>query len=276
MPVLGFSTWKIGGDTKRNPHNDDEADIAAIKTAIEKGVTHIDTAEVYAEGHVEELVGKAIQTFDRSKLFITTKVSPDHLHYQDIMQSARKSMERLQTEYVDLYLIHSPNPQIPLKETMRAMDDLVASKKVKYIGVSNFNITQISEAQSSCKNKIVANQLHYNLIVREVEQKGILQYCQNRDIMVMAFRPVERGELTQKGIEILDEMCQKYHKTPSQIAINWLISQPNVVTITKMAKTDHLNENIDATGWEMEKEDQEELRRSFPGQLAVSPNHPLY
>ena len=188
----------MGGDYHYDPNNDDEADITAIRAAIEMGITHIDTAERYAERHAEELVGQAIKGYDRTKLFIVSKVSPEHLRYEDVIASAKESLERLQTEYLDLYLVHIPNPEIPIEETMRAMDVLLAKGLVKNIGVSNFTIERPEEAQSHTKNRIVANQLHLNLIFREPERKGLLEYCQKNDVMFVAWRPVQKGLLAKR------------------------------------------------------------------------------
>ena len=275
MPVFGFGTWKVGGDVNYDPNNDDEADIKAIKAAIDMGITHIDTAEKYAEGHAEKLVAQAIKDYDRSKLFIVSKASPEHLKYDDLTKACKQSLERLQTDYLDLYLIHSPNPKIPIKETMKAMDFLLKEGLIKNIGVSNFSAERLGKAQSHTKNKIVTNQVHYNLIFREPERKGLLDYCQKNDIMFIAWRPLQYGILAEKGVKIVDEMCKKYNKTPAQIAINWLISQPNVVTLSKMRKIEHIKENLGAIGWQMDKEDIEKLRSDFPNQEDVSNSIPL-
>ena len=166
IPVVGLGTWTIGGENEADTTYDEE-NISAIKTAIKFGITHIDTAEAYAHGHSEELVGKAIGGFDRKGLFITSKVSPEHLSYDDLLASAKGSLRRLNTDYIDLYLIHAPNPDIPIQETMKAMDSLVEQKRIRCMGVSNFSVEQIKEAQKCTKNKIVANQIEYNLLVRD-------------------------------------------------------------------------------------------------------------
>lgn len=268
IPVLGFGTWTIGGGDVADTTHDSE-DISAIKNAIKLGITNIDTAEAYAEGHAEELVGKAISDFDRKNLFVTSKVSPEHLSYNDLVASAKGSLERLQTDYIDLYLIHAPNPDIPIQETMKAMDFLVEQKLVKCIGVSNFSVEQIREAQKYTKNKIVANQIEYSLLVRnegrvtnDMESKTI-PYCQENNILVIAWRPLAKGKLAKPGFKILDELAQKYHKSQSQIAINWLISKKGIVTITKSTKVEHLKENLGAIGWKLQQEDVERLNNSF-------------
>ncbi len=275
MPVFGMGTWPMGGKREHDLNNDDARDIAAIQKGIEMGVTHIDTAERYAAGYTEILVGRAIKDVDRKKLFITSKVSPEHLLYADVMESLQASLKRLGTTYLDLYLVHEPNPDIPIADTMHAMDDLVAEGFIKNIGVSNFTKERFEEAQFYAKNKIVANQVHYNLIYREPERKELVEYCQNNDVMLIAWRPVQKGTLTEKGITILDQMCEKYHKTPSQIAINWLTSQPNVVTLSKMTDEKHLIENLAALDFTMTPKDIEKLRKEFPDQKDVSDAVPL-
>lgn len=259
MPILGFGTWGVGGFLTKDPSNDDQADRKAIQKAIEAGITHIDTAEMYAQGHAEEIIGKAIKGYDRKKLFITSKVK-DHLQKKDVIRAARRSLKRLAIDYLDLYLIHAPNSQIPISETLEGFDELVYDGLVKHIGVSNFTVSQLKEAQDSTKNKIVTNQIHYSLLSKEQEKEDIISYCQKKDMLITAYRPVERGLLTQKGNKIIDELCHKYQKSPPQIAINWLISQPNIVTIAKMNNKKHLEENLQAVGWTMEEADVEKLQ----------------
>ncbi|SRR5260221_8061901 len=274
MPIFGLGTWQMGGRKNHNLQNNDEADILAIRQAIKEGITHIDSAESYANGYTEELVGRAIQGYARSSLFIASKVKPENLHYNDVLTAAMKSLKRLQVEYLDLYYIHQPNPEIDIKETMQAMDYLKAQGYIKNIAVSNFTQSRLEEAQAATQNTIVANQLHFNLIYREPERKGLVEYCQSHDIMLVAWRPLQKGLILQ-GNTLLQDICTKYDKTPSQIAINWLISQKNVVTLSKMGSQEHLEENLGALGWEMTKDDREKLDKEFPGQQDISDSVPL-
>ncbi len=275
MPVYGLGTWEMGGRMEVDTSNDDNADIEGIRYAIDQGVTHIDTAESYAEGHSEEILGEAIKGYDREKLFLVSKVNKKHLRYDDLINSAKASLKRIGTDYLDLYLIHSPSVEISIEESMQAMNELVSMGLVKNIGVSNFTVERMIEAQKHSKAKIVANQLQLSLKVRESEKAGLVKYCAENDVMFIAWRPIEKGVLTEAGIEVLDEMCKKYGKTPSQIALNWLISQPNVVTLSKTRNKAHLNENLGAVGWQMSAEDVEVLRKEFPDQLDISPAVPL-
>ncbi len=268
IPVIGLGTWTIGGGDEADTTYDDE-DISAIRTAIKLGITHIDTAEAYAHGHTEELIGRAIGGFDRKNLFITSKVSPEHLSYDDLLASAKGSLQRLDTEYMDLYLIHGPNPDISIQETMKAMDSLVEQKLIRCMGVSNFPVEQIREAQKYTKNKIVANQIEYNLLVRdkgrvtENMESKIIPYCQENNILIIAWRPLAKGKLAKPGFKILDELAEKYHKTQAQIAINWLISKKGIVAIAKSTKVEHLEKNLGAIGWKLRQEDINRLNDEF-------------
>lgn len=275
MPIFGLGTWLMGGDKARQPDNDDQKDIEAIKRAIDNGITHIDTAQNYAEGWVEKLVGQAIQGYERAKLFLVVKIARTNLGYDDVLSSFEESLKRLNTDYADLVLIHAPNPEIPIQKTIKAMDRLKTERMTREIGVSNFSSDRFDRAQHYSQHKIVANQLHLNLIYREAEQKGLIDYCQKNDIMFIAWRPLQRGVLSKKGIPVLDQVCQKYQKTPAQISLNWLISQKNIVTLSKMHSKKHLQENLGALSYQMTKEDVELLRKEFPNQESISDAVPL-
>ncbi len=276
IPEYGLGTWQMGGRFERNLSNNDAADISAIQAAIKLGVTHIDTAEIYANGHAEELVKEAIREgkFDRAKLFIVSKVEGAHHNYEGVRASCKASLKRLGLEYLDLYLLHEYTSEFPLKETMRAMEELKQEGLIRNIGVSNFGVAHLQEAQRYSSYPIVCNQVHYNLRVREIEKEGLLEFCQQNDVMVVAYRPTEKGSLWQNQ-PLMIAMSKKYGKTPAQIALNWLISQKNVVTIVKTRSVEHLQENLGALGWQLERDDVEKLRREFPDQLEVSDVIPL-
>lgn len=267
IPALGFGTWLMGGRMEKEHGYDESRDIKAIRKTIELGGSHFDTAEMYADGYSEEILGKALKGYDRSKIFITSKVSPTNLAYADVISSCKKSLARLQLDYLDLYLIHMPSADIAIEETMRAFDYLKEQGLIKNIGVCNFSVESLKEAQSKTKNKIVLNQVHYNLIFREPALKGVIDYCQNNDILIEAWRPLQYGCLAKEGINIIDNLCAKYSKTPSQIALNWLISQKNVITICKTSNLKHLEENLGSVGWNMEEKDIDLLIKDYPIQL---------
>ncbi len=270
-----MGTWQMGGRKERDPQNDDAADIEAIKNALDLGITHIDTAEAYANGYSETLLGEAIRGHDRSKLFIASKVQADNMGYEDILQACRDSLSRLKTDYLDLYLLHRYSPDFPLEGSMRALGELKEQGLVREIGVCNFGPQRLAEAQTYTKHKIVCDQVHYNLEFREPEKSGLLDYCQKNDVMLVAWRPVGKGNLLQEIPAVLKSVSEKYKKTLAQIAINWLVSQSNVVTLSKTRSKEHLLENLGGVGWYLEAEDIEKLRQEYPNQKNISDIVPL-
>lgn len=263
----------MGGGMSPDTSND-EREVLAISAALDRGVYHIDTAEMYGNGHSEELVGQAIKGRSREKLIIATKVMGHNQSYDDLLRSFEASCNRLGVDYVDLYMLHHyPSPGIPIQDTMRAMDYLVTQGVVKNIGVCNLSVNRFKEAQKYSNNKIVCNQLEYSLQYREAEVRGIIEYSQENDIMVVAWGPLQAGTLAEGGL--LLDIAKKYGKTPYQVAINWLISQENVVTIPKTSSFEHLDENLGALGWELSNDDVALLTSQFPGQMTVSDRVPL-
>jgi diketogulonate reductase-like aldo/keto reductase len=279
MPIYGLGTWKVGGDLEAD-YSSDEASIAAIKTAIEHGVKHIDTAEMYGDGHAEELVGKAIAEVGckRDEIFITTKVSPTHLHHDAVLTACENSLKRLGLDYVDLYLMHFPPPQdVDIHDTMRALDELVDRGLVKNIGVSNFTPHRFDQAQAAAKHKLVCNQVNYSLMVREIEKYNLVEHAKANDYFIAAWRPLQLSYEPGVGSypPIVDEMAAKYSKTPNQIAINWLVSQTNTIVISKTMKQTHLEENLGALNWTMEEADIEKLRNNYPPEYFLTPRYEL-
>ncbi|MFQ5620907.1 MAG: aldo/keto reductase [Candidatus Nanoarchaeia archaeon] len=255
LPVLAIGTNLMGGEDNGPPdYSNDGEYIKAIQEAIKLGYTHIDTAEIYGGGHTEELVSKAIKNFDRRKLFITTKVAKEHLKYNDLIKSAKASLKRLGTDYIDLYLIHRPNPDISIKETMEAMNFLVDKKIIKYIGVSAFNVQQMKEAQKYSKHPIVANQLKFNIWAKIIDIKTI-KYCQENNIMVIAYKPFGRGRIKTDKVPLIRDLSMKYNKTEAQIMLNWVISKRNTIALFKSTNTKHLRENMDIFDFELTDEE---------------------
>jgi diketogulonate reductase-like aldo/keto reductase len=262
IPSIGLGTWGLGGYSRSSSAND-EKEIELIRYAAEKGLTFIDTAEMYGAGHAEELVGQAVKDI-RSKVFIATKVSPEHLRYDDVIKACERSLKRLQTSYIDLYQIHWPNPRIPLRETIKALERLAEEGKIRYIGVSNFSVELLKEAISlTSKHDIVSNQVEYSLLSREIE-KDLLDFAKNNKITIIAYSPLARGAIfSGEYAEKLRKICEKYNKTISQVALNWLISKENVVAIPKTSKKERIDEFLGAYGWRLSKEDVEEIERIF-------------
>lgn len=273
LPVYGLGLWEMGGRWEADDSRD-EKEVAAIRLALDSGITHIDTAESYGNGHAEEILRVSLEGYDRSKLTIATKVSANHQSYDDLHRSLEASLKRMGTDYVDLYMLHRfPEPGIGIKDTMRAMDDLVQQGLVKNIGVCNMSPARFDATQSLTSNKVVCNQVHYNVQYREIENKGVLQHAQDSDVMLVAWRPIQKGLLPDS--KVITEVATKYGKSDTQVIINWLTSQKNVVTLSKTSSPEHLKENLGAIDWQMDDEDIELIRKEFPDQKDVSDAVPL-
>ncbi len=262
IPILGLGTWGMGG--RENPDKARDAEtVTAIRMAVELGLTHLDTAEYYGAGHAEELVGEAIEGIDRSKLFITSKVWHNHLHREDLLRSMKASLKRLGVDQVDLYLVHWPNPDVPLKETMSAMEECVREGYTRFIGVSNFSAQLMEEAQSHLKDtKLVANQVQYSLLDQKPRME-LLPACRKIGVSLVAYRPLERGAILQTPNPVMDEIAEAYGKTRVQVALNWLIAQDSVFTIPKSTNPIHLMEFMGALGWRLTPEEWTRLAEAY-------------
>ncbi len=271
---IGFGTWKMGGTTSPDPHNDDRSDIAAIRDAIDNNIVHIDTAELYADGKAETLVGQAVTPYNRADLFIASKVRETKLNYDAVLTSCAKSLDRLGTDYLDLYYVHKPNPDIPAEETAAAFNELIKQKMIKHVGLSNAGVETMQKYAAALDVPIFAAQCHYNLIVREPERKGVLKYCREKNIHFIAWRPIQLPceELNIHGLfetgayPLLDQIARKYAVSNAQIAVRWLTAQENVSLIFKTKNPRHLREIIDAADLSIDPADLKELTDHFPRQ----------
>jgi diketogulonate reductase-like aldo/keto reductase len=247
VPEVGLGTWKYTGGTE------------PLRRGIELGAFLIDTAELY---RTEDVVDQAVKGI-RDRIFIATKVPGNHLRYDQVMRAAEGSLRQLGTDYIDLYQIHWPNPSVPIKESMRAMEALADSRQVKYIGVSNFSVKELEEAQAAMtKYPLVSNQVLYNLKRREIE-KDLLPYCQQNQITVIAYTPLADGSLTAPT-QALQEVADEVDKTPAQVALNWCISHSNVIVIPKSNSLARIEENCGASGWRLSEDQLHRLDEAFP------------
>jgi diketogulonate reductase-like aldo/keto reductase len=263
VSVIGQGTMGIGGFFTRDSFSDGQY-IEALQFGIENGLTFIDTAEAYGEGHAEELIGKAIKD-KRKDVFIASKVSPEHLHYDLLIKAAEDSLIRMDTDYIDLYQIHWPNPAIPIEETLDAMEKLIKEGKIRYAGVSNYSLRQLKKAiQVNHNIRIQSNQVEYNLFDRTVEY-DLLPYYEKQSITVIAYSPLDNGKLLGDGgkMDTLKSIARKHNRTIANIILRWLLGKPNVIVIPKARSINHIKENSQASDFDLAKEDIELIDRTY-------------
>ena len=254
VPEIGLGVWQYRGG------------VAPLRHGIELGANLIDTAEMY---RTEDVVGEAVQGM-RDRVFIASKVSGDHLGYDQVLRAADASLRRLDIDTIDLYQVHWPSRSTPIKETMRAMEALVDSGRIRYIGVSNFSTKELAEAQAALDHHpIVSNQVLYNLRRREIE-RTLLPYCQRHAVTVIAYTPLDSGRLaggsglfSSRGTKVLQEVAEQHGKTPAQVALNWCLSHDNVIAIPKSDSVSRTAENCGASDWRLSAEDMARLDRAF-------------
>jgi len=246
LPKIGLGTWQFNGGPD------------LLRTGIDLGAVFIDTAESYG---TETVVGEGIRN-RRHQVFLATKASPRHFRHKDLIASAEASLRRLRTDYLDLYQLHWPNYTVPIAETMHAMETLVDSGKIRFIGVSNFMLADLMRAQKAmCKYKIVSNQVRYNLIDRTIEH-DLLQYCQNHGIAIIAYSPFSTrlaSIRTNDPHDVIPTLAQQKGRTVAQIVLNWCISKKGVVTIPKSESVEHVRENCAASGFQLSEYELAEL-----------------
>ena len=245
IPKVGFGTWSIGGGFKAAPRQD-QSSLRTLLSALEIGYTHFDTAETYAAGHSEELLGLALgeARVDRRDVFITTKVAPQHLSHDQVLASCGESLRRLRTDYVDLYLIHWPGPRMDLESAFQGLNELVQRGRVHHVGVSNFGTKLLEEAGRLSETPILTDQVPYSVQDRTYTDNGVLQYCREHEIVLTAYSPFEQGKLSLS--QPLRSIASTRSVTPYQIAVAWLCCQSGVIAIPRSANSKHQRENLEA------------------------------
>ena len=253
IPDVGLGTWEYTGGS------------APLLRGVELGAFLIDTAEAY---RTEDAVGEAIKEI-RDYVFVATKVSPSHFRRRDLLKAAEQSLKRLKIDFIDLYQLHWANPRIPIAETMGAMEELVDAGKVRYIGVSNFSVGLMEEAQAALSRaRIVSNQVEFSLTERSIEPE-VLPYCQANGITVIAYSPLARGLGNLErgaGARALADVAARNGRTVAQVALNWCLYHDRVMVIPKTNASMRVEENCGASGWRLSDDDVVALEAAFPGQ----------
>src|SRR3954471_7364659 len=222
VPVIGQGTWMIEG-----PPDAERRSIDTLRAGLDLGMTHIDTAEMYGNGRAEELVGEAIAG-RRDEVFLASKVLPSNASYAGTWRAWERSLRRLKTDRLDLYMLHwSGSP--PIAETMRAMQKLIEQGSIRFAGVSNLDVEELEPAVKA--QRLACNQVLYNLSDRGIERR-IVPYCKERRIPVVAYSPFNQGRLPAKSA-VLEEIARRHGKTTRQVILNFLTRDPGVFTIPK-------------------------------------------
>jgi diketogulonate reductase-like aldo/keto reductase len=255
IPVLGLGTWHMAEDRRRR---DDE--LSALRLGLDLGLTLVDTAEMYADGKAEELVAKAIDG-RRDEVFLVSKVLPSHAGRDAAVRACEGSLRRLGTDRLDLYLLHWRG-STALEETVEAFVTLVDQGKIRYWGVSNFELSDMEElVDLSGGQDVATNQVLYNLTRRGIEC-DLLPWCQGRGLPIMAYSPIEQGRLL--GRSALEEVAARHDATPAQVALAWVLRHDHVTTIPKAGSPDHVRENVAAVELKLTDQDLDELDEAFP------------
>jgi diketogulonate reductase-like aldo/keto reductase len=242
MPALGLGTWQLRGKTC----------IQAVRTALDLGYDHLDTAEAYRN---HEAIREALRGYDREKVFITSKIPPSELRRDDVLAMGNRALSELGVDYLDLLLIHWPNDEIPLSETLPAMAQLVREGKVRSLGVSNFMIHHLEEALPLTEVPITVNQVKYHPYH---QQKELLDYCKAHDIVVTSYSSFGNGSLI--GDAALKRIAAKYDRSMPQVVLRWLTTK-GLIVIPKSANPAHIAANMDIFDWDLEDEDFEAIER---------------
>lgn len=257
---LGLGTWYMGDDPDKK-----EEEIRTLQEGIDLGMTVIDTAEMYGDGRSERLVGEAIKG-RRDKVFLISKVLPSNADYEGTIAACERSLKRLHTDYLDLYLLHWRG-RYPLQRTVEAMEELQQAGKIHQWGVSNFDMDDMSELEE-ISNACATDEILYNLCRRGTEY-DLQPWCRKRNIPLIAYSPIEQGRLLDDAT--LKQIAQKHECTPVQIALSWVLSHPNVLAIPKAGSLKHVKENHGSLDISLDTEDFRLLDKAYPAPEEKTP-----
>ncbi|MBD2070694.1 aldo/keto reductase [Leptolyngbya sp. FACHB-671] len=260
MPVLGQGTWRMGENGRQR-----KEEVDALRFGVELGMTLIDTAEMYGEGGAEEIVGEAIAP-NRDQIFLVSKVYPHNATRRGTIAACERSLKRLKTDYLDLYLLHWRG-STPLAETIEAFQELRQAGKIRDFGVSNFDRDDMEEAHSLDQGLTTTNQVLYNLSRRGIEW-DLLPWCREQNVAVMAYSPLEQGRMLNNSS--LKTIAERHHASAAQVAIAWLLQQ-GVIVIPKSSNRDRIRENYAALDLKLTDPDLTELNQAFPPPQKAKP-----
>jgi diketogulonate reductase-like aldo/keto reductase len=261
VSAIGQGSWRMGESRGAR-----DREVEALEIGLRLGVAHVDTAEMYGNGSAEEIVADAIAGFPREELFLTSKVLPENATRKGTIRACERSLKRLRTDYLDLYLLHWPSSH-PIAETMAGMEDLVRDGKIRFLGVSNFDVQDIREAMAALsRERIACNQVLYNLSHRGIERE-LVPFCRENEIAVVGYTPLAKGGFPSAGsagLRVLEEIAAKRGATPRQVALRFLTRSAELFTIPKAVDPDHVRENAGASELSLSADDVAAIDAAFP------------
>lgn len=253
LPVIGQGTWRMGEDPSRRREESD-----ALRLGFDLGLALVDTAEMYASGGAEKVVGDALRG-RRDEVVVVSKVLPQNASRRGTIEACERSLARLRTDRIDLYLLHWPS-RFPIRETLEAFEALASAGKILAYGVSNFDTDDMAACERE-RGGVAANQILYGLAHRGPERK-LFPWCSERGVAIMAYSPLDQGAL--RPSEGLAAVARRRAATPSQVALAWTVLRDGVTAIPKSSNPEHVRENAGAARLRLEPEDLAELERDFP------------
>ncbi|HEV7642188.1 MAG TPA: aldo/keto reductase [Gaiellaceae bacterium] len=255
IPVLGQGTWEMGEDPA-----DRTEELRALRLGLDLGLTLIDTAEMYGDGASEELVAEAIEG-RRDEVFLVTKVLPSNASRHGTIEACERSLKRLRTDRIDLYLLHWRG-RLPLDKTIEAFEELMHAGKIRGWGVSNFDVVDLAEVVTVAGGgNVQTDQVLYNLAHRGIEF-DLLPWCRDWGLPVMAYSPIDRGSLVLDDVVV--EIAERHDATPAQVALAWVLRQDDVCAIPKAAIHEHVRENRGALDLRLDSDDLKLIDEAFP------------
>lgn len=293
VSVFGMGTWQIGSGSWGWEKDFTKQDVTeALTYGLDSGVNFIDTAELYGGGRSEEIIGEIIKG-RRDDIVLASKVFPTHLTYKGVLKACKRSLRRLQVSTIDLYQIHFPNPLIPLRQTMMAMETLAKEEKIRYVGVSNFSTNKTRKILATLETaQLVSNQVRYNLLQRGAE-RTLLPFLKESKMTLIAYSPMAQGLLSgrystsnppksgvrsinplfsptnikrvQPVLKMLQTIGENRGKTISQVALNWLMRETTIVPIPGVKRRSHVEEDLGTVGWRLNEDELNEIAKVLAG-----------
>ena len=252
---MGFGTWRMGESASRF-----EEEVEAVRCALDIGYRLIDTAEMYGEGGAERVIAEALEG-RRDEVFLVSKVYPHNAGFDDLHAACERSLQRLRTDRIDLYLLHWPG-SVPLAETFAAFHALREAGKIVDFGVSNFDLADLNRIPETDQGRLGCNQIFYNLAHREAES-AVSRWCRERGVPLMAYSPLDQAGAVLNA-PLLNQIGARHSASAAQIALAWLLHQPNTIVIPKSVRPDRIRENFAALEVDLTSDDIDALERAFP------------